>query len=113
MIASDEGGRFVEQYERALGQVAPLHLVNTSQVGAANEALTMQLLVHLPRRWQMDIETCSPCGAIGVVAGVTAFAAGTVPRGKRDRLVMEIQECVVPRLPLPIPASAELERADD
>jgi hypothetical protein len=88
-------------------------LVETATVGSADDALSVQLLVDHLRGRRIDAEAFSPCCAVGVVTVAAAFGAWAMPGRKRDRLVVEEQECVVVRLPLLMPAAAKLERAGD
>jgi hypothetical protein len=73
----------------------------------------MQLPVHHSRRRHIDPEPLGPGRAIGVVAISPAFRARAVSGSEGDRFVVEIQERVVMRLPLLMPAPSELERAGD
>src|ERR1700693_1549599 len=87
--------------------------MQTPAVRVTDDPLAMQPLVHLLCRWFIDSEACSPGGAIGVVAIAPAFRAGAVPGSEGDCFIVEIQEGVVVRLPLLMPATAKLERAGD
>jgi hypothetical protein len=103
----------VEQDERAVGEILEPQVVDAAPVGAAEEPLGVEPAVDLGRRRNVGIELRRPRGTVGVVALAAAFRAGPMPRGERDRLVVEVQERVVVRLPLLLPAAAELERARD
>ena len=87
--------------------------MKTSAVGPPNDPLAMQLPVHQLRRRHIDAEPLGPGGAIAVVAISPAFRAGAMSGSEGDRFVVEIQERVVMRLPLLMPAPSELERAGD
>ena len=87
--------------------------MKTSAVGPANDPLAMQLPVHHLRRRHIDPEPLGPSRAIGVVAFSPALRAGAMSGSEGDRFVVEIQERVVMRLPLLMPAPSELERAGD
>jgi hypothetical protein len=93
--------------------IGPRQPVKTSAVGPANDPLAMQLPVHHLRRRHIDPEPLGPGRAIGVVAISPAFRARAMSGSEGDRFVVEIQERVVMRLPLLMPAPAELERAGD
>ena len=99
--------------EGAVRQVGPRQMVKTSAVGPAKDPLAMQLPVHHLRRRHIDPEPLGPGRAIGVVAISPAFRARAMSGSEGDRFVVEIQERVVMRLPLLMPAPSELERAGD
>jgi hypothetical protein len=113
LVTDDDGGGRVEQNEGAVRQVGPRQPVKTSAVGPANDPLAMQLPVHHLRRRHIDPEPLGPGRAIGVVAISPAFRARAMSGSEGDRFVVEIQERVVTRLPLLMPAPSELERAGD
>ena len=82
-------------------------------MGSADDPLAVQLLVdQLGRRW-VDAEALRPSCAIGVVAVAAAFGARAMSGREGNRFVVEIEECVVVRLPLLMPAASELEGAGD
>ena len=87
--------------------------MNASAVGPADDPLSMELLVHLMRRRQIDLQPLRPGGAVGVEALAPTFRARAMSGGEGDGLVMEVQKGEVMRLPLLMPAAAELERARD
>jgi hypothetical protein len=113
LVADDDGRGRAEQNEGAVRQVGPTQPVKTSAVGPANDSLAMQLPVHQLRRRHVDAEPLGPSRAVGVVAISPAFRAWAMSGSEGDRFVVEIQERVVMRLPLLMPAPLELERACD
>jgi CheY-like chemotaxis protein len=113
LVADNDGGRGVEQNEGAVRQIEPRQPVNASAVGPADDPLSMELLVHLMRRRQIDLEPLRPGGAVGVVALAPTFRARAMSGGEGDGFVLEVQKRVVMRLPLLMPAASELECAGD
>ena len=78
-------------------------------MGPAHDPLAVQLLIDQLGRRQRDPEGLGPGGAVGVVGLPAALGARAMPGGEGDGLVVEVQERVVVRLPLLVPAAAELE----
>jgi hypothetical protein len=113
LVTDDDSGRRVEQNEGAVRQIGPRQPVKASAVGPANDPLAMQLPIHHLRRRHIDCEPLGPGLAIAVVTISPAFGARAMSGSERDRFVVEVQERVVMRLPLLIPAPSELKRAGD
>jgi hypothetical protein len=79
----------------------------------SNDALEVQLSVHVLRRRHRPTQPGNPRIAICGVIGAAALGTRAVPRCERHRLVVEEQVCVAARLPLLPPPPAEFEQAGD